>query len=105
MCKLPSAQKVEPKTEEDIIPDKGIEELNADLANYNNIEEVEDKQIKNETVRGKEPCIEQHEMQRTESRPTLKRKNNNANEVNEDPAAVSNGKKAGCQMLVAVDVH
>ena len=104
VCKLPSAQKVEPKTEEDIIPHKGIEELNADLANYNNIEEVEDKQIMNETERGKEPCIEQHEMQEPRA-PTLKRKNNNANEVNEDLAAVNNGKKAGCRMLVAVNVH
>ena len=58
VCKLLSAEKVEPKTEENIIPHKGIEASNADLANNNNIEEVEDKYTRNETGRGKAPCVE-----------------------------------------------
>ena len=98
---LLSAEKVESKTEENIIPHKGIEARNADLANNNNIEEVEDKHTRNETGRGKAPCVEHYEPRA----PTVKRKNNSANAVNEEQAAVNNEKETGCGMLIAVDVH
>ena len=103
VCKLPWAQKVESKAEEDIIPHKGIEERNADN-NNNNIEEVEDKQLKNETERGKAPCVEEHEMKDPRA-ATLEQENNFANKVNDEQAAVNMKKETGCPMLIAVDVH
>lgn len=105
LCKLSSAEKVESKAEEDIIPHKNIEERNANLANNSNIEEVEDKQLRNETDRGKAPCVEQNEMQELRA-PTLKRTENNfANEVNEEQVAVNKKEKTGCRTLIEVDVH
>ena len=111
VCKLPSAEKVESKAEEDIIPHKGIEERNADNNNNNNnnkknnnIEEAEDKQLKNETERGKAPCVEEHEMQKPGA-ATLNQEINFANKENEEQAAVNMKKETGCRMLIAVDVH
>lgn len=105
LCKLSSAEKVESKAEEDIIPHKNIEERNANLANNSNIEEVEDKQLRNETDQGKAPCVEQNEMQELRA-PTLKRTENNfANEVNEEQVAVNKKEKTGCRTLIEVDVH
>lgn len=98
VCKLPSAEKVEPRAED------GIEVRNADIADNNNIEEVEDQQLRNETGRRKVPCVEQHDLKERRT-PTLKREDNSAYKVDEEQAAVYKKKETGCRMLIAVDVH
>ena len=61
--KLLSAEKVAPKTEEDIFPHKGTDERNVNLEKNNNNEEIYDNQLRNESERGKSPCVERCEMQ------------------------------------------
>ena len=101
VCKVTSAEQVTPKAEENIIPHNCVEALNAD---FKNIEEVKDKQLKKEAGRDKAPCEEDHELEERRT-PPIKREKHVACNVEEVQAVVHMKKEASCQIVITADIH
>lgn len=101
MCTITSAERVAPVTDENVILDKGIEALNAD---FNNVEEVKDKQLMKETGRDKAPCEEAHKLAERGTSPS-KREKHVGYSMEEVQAVEHKKKEASCQVVIAADVH
>lgn len=101
LCMITSAERVAPVADENVIPDKGIEALDAD---FNNFEEVKGKQLVKETGRDKAPCKEEHELEER-STPPFKREEHVTNNMEEVQTVEHKKKEASCLIVITADVH
>ena len=98
VCKITSVERVAPATDDNFIPNNGIEAGNPD---FNNMKEGEDEQLRNETRRDKRPREQEQELEERRTPPFR----HVAYNAEEGQAAVRQKRDTSCQIVITADVH